>query len=278
MEQYNVTAIFTSHNRKEKSLRCVQSLTEQNPAVGFHFIVVDDGSTDGTGEALSRLSEIDITVIRGDGNLFWCGGMRKGLEAFLDSDPADDDYCLLLNDDVEFYAHSIEKLFDRLAGRADHVIVGATQSEEGRFTYGLKRREAWYKKNVTRRIEPSSEEIEGETFNANCVLLPNPIVKRMGNLDPLYRHSLGDYDYGFRLCRAGYHLISSKEYVGVCDKNSIQGTWNDTTLTRKERLKKKESPKGSPRKEWWHFLKKNFGFMSAVKYSIIPYIRILLRK
>ena len=274
----NVTAIFTSFNRKEQSLRCVRSLAEQNPSITFRFIVVDDGSTDGTGEALLRLPDTDLTLVEGNGNLYWCGGMRKGIETFLASEPADEGYCLLANDDVAFYPHSIEKLFDRMAGRSDVVVVGAAQNEEGKFTYGLKCREAWYKKNITKRIEPSEKEIEGETFNANCVLIPNPIIKSMGNLDPVYRHSLGDYDYGFRLSRAGYHLISSKEYVGVCDKNSIQGTWNDTTLSRKERLQKKESPKGSPRKEWWHFLRKNFGLLSAVKYSVIPYIRILLRK
>ena len=81
----NVTAIFTSFNRKEQSLRCVKSLTEQNPSVDFHFIVVDDGSTDGTGEALLGLPDTDLTLVEGNGNLYWCGGMRKGIETFLAS-------------------------------------------------------------------------------------------------------------------------------------------------------------------------------------------------
>lgn len=97
-------------------------------------------------------------------------------------------------------------------------------------------------------------------------------------MDKAYTHSLGDYDLGFAMTRKGYKLISSVDYVGVCNGNPTKGTWMDTSLSRKERLKKKEAPKGSPSKEWWHFLIKNFGVISAVKYSIIPYIRIFLKK
>lgn len=276
MKRYDVTAIFTCFNRKKNSVDCVKSLTNGNPKINFHFIVVDDNSTDGTANALRALSNVDIHIIEGTGSLFWCGGMRTGLAEFLGSNVTDNGYCLFVNDDVLFYEHAIEKMFERLAERQDYVVVGATCNDKGQFTYGLKCREKWYKKNITRRIYPSKEEIFGETFNANAVLLPNSVVKNAGNMDPIYTHSLGDYDYGFRLSNSGIHLISSSDYVGICNGNSSKGTWNDRELSRKERLKKKESPKGNPAKEWWHFIYKNWGVMSAIKYSIIPYVKILL--
>ena len=186
--------------------------------------------------------------------------------------------CTYYYDDVQFTNRSIEAMFERLKNREDTVVVGATCNDDGKFTYGLKCREKWYKKNITKRIEPSNEEIVGETFNANCVLIRNEILKNVGNMDNIYTHSLGDYDLGFSITRHGYKLISSEDYVGVCNGNPSKGTWMDTSLSRRERLKKKESPKGSPAKEWWHFLLKNFGMISAVKYSIIPYIRIILKK
>ena len=42
---------------------------------------MDDNSTDGTYEALEDLkrSGMTIDVLRGTGNLFWAGGMRKGI-------------------------------------------------------------------------------------------------------------------------------------------------------------------------------------------------------
>lgn len=273
----NVTVIFTCFNRRDKTVTCIKTLTQLNPNIKFSFIIVDDASTDGTVEAVKQLG-LDTKIISGTGNLFWCGGMRVGIAAFLDLNPSDQDYCLLVNDDVQFKAASIEAMFERLADRKDVVVVGATCDDHGQFTYGLKCREKWFKKNITKRIEPSKKEVVGETCNANCILIRNEILKKVGNMDEAYTHSLGDYDLGFAMTRQGYKLISSADYVGVCNSNPIKGTWMDTSLSRKERLRRKESPKGSPVGEWWHFLIKNFGLLSAIKYSVIPYVKILLKK
>lgn len=272
-----VTVIFTCFNRKEKTVNCLKTLTEYNPSLNFEFIITDDLSTDGTVEAIKAM-DLNTTILNGNGSLFWCGGMRKGIGKYLERNLSENDLCLLINDDVSFYPHSIEKMINRLAGRKNTVIVGATCSDTGKFTYGLKVREKWYKKNITKRIEPTKEEIKGETCNANCVLIPAPILVDVGNMDSAYIHSLGDYDIGFQMTKKGYRLISSEDYIGVCNDNPTKGTWNDRTLSRRERLRKKESPKGSPFGEWWHFLYKNFGVMSALKYSLIPYIKIMLRK
>ena len=43
-----VLALFTCFNRKEKSVHAVESLISGNPQIDFTFLVVDDGSTDGT--------------------------------------------------------------------------------------------------------------------------------------------------------------------------------------------------------------------------------------
>lgn len=272
-----ITVIFTCFNRKEKSVACVDSLIKGNPTIDFRFIVVDDGSTDGTSEALSILAP-NIHIIQGDGNLYWCGGMRVGIEYFQNNCLIESDYCLLVNDDVEFYPHAVENMLKRLAGRENYVVVGATCNDSGDFTYGLKSREKWYKKNITRRIYPSKEEVLGETFNANAVLLPTSIVRDNGNLDKAYTHSLGDYDYGFRLSRRGIRLISTADYIGVCNGNSSASSWHDPSLPRRERIKKKESVKGSPFKEWWHFLYVNFGLHSAIIYSLLPYFKIIFGK
>lgn len=272
-----LTVIFTCFNRKEKTVNCMKTLTENNPSIDFDFIIVDDASKDGTVEAIEALN-MKILILHGDGNLFWCGGMRKGIAAYLDRNLGNNDYCLLINDDVSFFPHSIEKMIERLDGRRNTVVVGATCSESGDFTYGLKMREKWYKKNVTRVIKPTEEEIQGETCNANCVLIPALLLKDVGNMDSAYVHSLGDYDIGFRMTKKGYRLISSSDYIGVCNSNPVKGTWADTTMPRIERLRKKESPKGSPFNEWWHFMHKNYGLLSACYYSIIPYIKIFLKR
>lgn len=76
-----ITVIFTCFNRREKTLQCIKSLSGGNKDIAFQYVIVDDNSTDGTYEALEDLkrSGMTIDVLRGTGNLFWAGGMRKGI-------------------------------------------------------------------------------------------------------------------------------------------------------------------------------------------------------
>jgi GT2 family glycosyltransferase len=265
-----ITVILTCFNRREKTLACIQSIAEANPSLRLRFIIVDDRSSDGTAEALRQLP-YRIELIEGTGNLYWCGGMRLGLQRYLELKDGSD--CLLINDDVVLYPHAIEQMIRLEDKHKDTVIVGATQSRNGEFTYGLRKHRS--KRGIyLEPVEPNKKYIEGDTMNANCVLLPYKIISAIGNLDPVYSHSLGDYDLGFMLRRKGYRLISHDEYVGICELNRLENTWRDVSLKRRERLIKKEDPKGIPRKEWFHFLKKNYGFAYAVIYSVIPYIKI----
>lgn len=268
-----VTVIFTCFNRKDKSVSCVKSLAEHNPETDFQFIVVDDNSSDGTKEALAELN-YEIEIITGNGSLFWAGGMRKGIGKYLSE--ASSEYVLLVNDDVRFYPGIVEKLISESKRKNNAVIVGATCDDKGDFSYGAMQLIIPRKKDLYRQIRPSKNPIECDTFNCNCVLIKSDIISQAGNFDSVYTHSLADLDYGLKLRRMGYHIYSSEDYVGVCNKNGVKGTWADSSLSRIDRFKKKESPKGAPYKEWFHFMKKNFGVMDAIKYSISPYARILL--
>lgn len=269
-----ITVIFTCFNRKDKTITAMKSIVENNSQLLFQFIIVDDCSTDGTVEAIKELN-YDVEIIQGTGKLYWCGGMRIGIDRYFENNDKND--CLLINDDVVFYSGAIEKIVMQAANRKDVVIVGATCDNTGKITYGLRVNRG--KKGIwLNYIEPNKEEICGETMNANCVLIPHAIMKQIGNMDTAYSHSLGDYDLGFRISKMGYKLISSETFIGVCEENGFEKTWRDSTLPRKERLKKKESPKGSPFREWWHYLYKNYGIKKSIIYSVVPYVKILLGK
>ena len=118
---------------------------------------------------------------------------------------------------------------------------------------------------------------EADTFNANCVLIPYKVFVKVGPIDSHYIHSLGDFDYGLELKRHGNILHVSKDYCGICDINSIENTWVDVSLDIKERVRRKEAIKGAPTKQWFYFLKKNFGIGNAIFGSLTPFVRILLR-
>lgn len=271
-----VLGIFTCFNRREKTKKCLVSLIKKNPTVDFHFIVCDDGSTDGTSEMLKDFS--NITTVNGTGSLFYTGGMIQAIKE-AQSGKYDSEYILLMNDDVEFFDNAIEKLIKQHKGLVEpskSIIVGSTSDYDGKMTYGGVVYP--YKFRMRYKKYGPGSGVECDTFHANCVLIPREVFRDAGNMDGHYNHSLGDFDYGLKISRAGNKILVSDDYVGYCIIDARKGGWEDTSLPIKERIRKKESFKGVPTKEWFYYACKNFGLIRACFSTISPYLRIFLRK
>ena len=98
-----IAILMTVHNRKAKTLRCLASLKETSTpwrdAVFLKVFLTDDGSTDGTAEAIRAEDyPFDVRILPGDGNLFWNGGMIQSWKAAI-GEGGWDGY-LWLNDDA----------------------------------------------------------------------------------------------------------------------------------------------------------------------------------
>ncbi|MCR5119596.1 MAG: glycosyltransferase family 2 protein [Lachnospiraceae bacterium] len=278
MEIKKVAVLLTCHDRKEKTLACVRSLAEGNETK-LVFAVTDAGSSDGTPEALKELGRelyTDIRVIRRGSELYWNGGMRVSL-SYAYQKLKDADAILMVNDDVRFFPGAVDKLVDRMLKTEADAVAGACINSEAEQSYGGVRMKS---KHFARfeLIPPSEEETICDTFNCNCVLIKYECFTSCGNLDAAYVHSLGDYDYGMRLNRYGRKVVNSAEYCGECDDNPTEGSWRDNKLSRIKRLKLKESEKGLPSADWYHFLVKNYGLIPALYHSATPYLRILIGK
>lgn len=267
-----VLGLMTCYNRKEKTVRALNNLIQGNPEMDFSFIVADDGSTDGTFEELQKLSQ--ATILRGNGQLFYSGGMRLAIGEAKNAGKQYD-YCLLFNDDVDFVPSAIEDL----CKKDDSCIwVGPTSDEQGSLSYGGVIKSSKWRPKTEIVMGEGAEGKVCDTFNANCVLIPWKIFEQLENIDEVYTHSMGDFDYGFSARRKGFTIKVSDTFVGECPDNPVAVSWRNTELSFKERLRRKESPKGLPGKEWFHYLNKNYNVLTAVIYSMIPYLRILLKK
>lgn len=267
----SVTILLTCHNRREKTKRCIESIYDERYKI--KYVVTDDGSTDGTAEMLQQMKKIyDITILQGDGTLFWCGGMRKSVD-YVQEIKDKPDYIIFVNDDVLFFEYAVDKAIKYSKKVDNAVIAGATTDELGKLTYGGIR----YEKHTIRynTIDISDRE-KCDTFNCNFVLLPRDVFEMSGNFDSHYHHAMADFDYGLYITRLGYAIYTLDEYVGICEKNLKSDTWEDYTLSRVERIKRKEGWKGLPYHEWYYFLKKNFGWRAALWHSATPYLKILI--
>lgn len=273
-----VTVIFTCFNRREKTLCCMKSLSEENKNLEFSYVLLDDNSSDGTPEQLEQMKQEgwNIKILHGDGNSYWAGGMRKAIACARKH--TDTEYYLLVNDDVEFYPAAIEKMIAeaeriRKEKKKAVALVGPMCDKTGAFSYGGIR----YQKGIHySEVGPEDENRCCDTFNMNCLLLEKETFRAVPNFDEHYIHSLADFDYGLCMKRMGIPLLVADFFVGVCPDNDPKGGWSDRSLPRLERLKKKENVKGAPFGPWFYFLRKNFGIGQAVLHAVTPYIRILV--
>jgi GT2 family glycosyltransferase len=277
MEPKIIAVLMTCHNRKDKTLASLEALFKQKMPAVFRLEVylVDDASTDGTAEAVQQAYP-EVKIIEGNGSLFWNGGTSL---AFAEALKCDRDYYMWLNDDTNLYPEAIEKLVSTASGIAETeelnaVIVGSTcDAETGNLTYGgMVRSSRWHPLKF-KLVQPSEEPQLCHTMNGNCVLIPRFVARRVGNLDPNFVHSIGDIDYGLRVRNQGGSVWVVPGYVGTCQENPSQGTWEDPGLSVSERWQKVIQAKGLPIGEWRLFAQRHAGPLWPF-YLALPYLRL----
>ncbi len=216
----NLFVLIACHNRRELTVRAIRQASAAALVAGLnpHFVVFDDGSSDGTSDALNSL-DADITVLRGDGSAYWARSMAEAEHAALQHGALrSDDLLLWLNDDVELDDHALRTLLDaRSDGTA--VVVGAMRHPgSAEITYsGLCRAGAHPLR--FRRVTPVGEPTRVDTFNGNCVLVPVGVARLLGGIDGGFSHSLADIDYGLRCNKAGTPVLLASRSVGACARN-----------------------------------------------------------
>jgi glycosyltransferase involved in cell wall biosynthesis len=130
------------------TLACLRSLFQQSDfEASLAVFLVDDGSRDGTSEAVAReFPQVD--VIPGTGQLYRGGGMRLAFDV---ARRHEFDFHLWLNDDVILDDHAIRLLLSAYATLSCErsiplIVAGAVRDPvSGTTTYsGVRRRPGWH--------------------------------------------------------------------------------------------------------------------------------------
>lgn len=275
-----IATLITCHSRKAKTIACLEALFQNTLPDGYwlEVFLVDDGSMDGT-DAAVREHYPQVTIIKGDGNLFWNGGMRVAFDA---ARAKGFDFYLWLNDDTLLYPNALQSLlttFNQLALQQGKptIVVGSTRDESsGRLSYGGVVRPSKWKPTAFKLIAPGDLPIQCETMNGNCVLIPSEVVGAIGGMEPAFAHAMGDLDYGLRAGYAGFSVWVMPGYVGTCSNNPATGSFNDASLSVSIRLKKMLSPKGVSLTSWRVFTQRHAGVLWPI-YWAWPYIKVVVK-
>lgn len=219
------SVIMACHNRSAVTVRAIQRAQDAADAAAIEadFTVFDDGSTDGTAEALSALPQA-IRVLHGDGTAYWARGMAVAEAAVLETAGVEtalslDEFIVWLNDDVTVDQAAFRSLRGIVDQNPGAVIVGAMREPStGVLTYsGLRRNGRHPLSYVT--VSATEESQPVETFNGNLVVVPVPVARQLCGIDGGFSHAFADVDYGLRCGRAGVPVILAPGTQGTCAKN-----------------------------------------------------------
>jgi GT2 family glycosyltransferase len=269
---YTIAVLLTCHNRRDKTITCLDSLYNCLLPSDFQLDVflVDDGSSDGTSKAVSEKFP-SVNVIQGNGNLFWNQGMRLAWDTASKTNKFD--FYLWLNDDTVLDQNGIVELFDSWEEAFEKekqsvLICGACRARVNTdiFSYGGR--------NEDGAVIPSGQIQKVVYINGNVVLVPDKIFQLVGNLSPDYTHALGDIDYGLRLRKENIQCYSTKKFIATCPNNEGLPDWCNQNKSFYLRWKSLYSPTGLNIKEYILFRKKFNGWKWII-YAAKVYLKVI---
>ena len=224
-----IAVIISSYTRKEKTLKCLDTLKKiRHPEIETSVYLTDDGSTDGTYEAVSKIFP-ETNISRGNGSLYWGGGMNLSWKKAV-KDGNYDGY-LWLNDDTELKANVWQEIIDadkfsKKEFKKGGIYIGSTLSlKTNKISYG-----GWKqiksKTSSFRIINPTGDFQLCDIGNGNITYISSNIVEKIGCLYDKYVHG-ADFDY-----------------VGYCENDHKSHKENLLKLNLKDRIKYLYSPTG----------------------------------
>jgi GT2 family glycosyltransferase len=263
-----IAVLLTVYNRVEKTIRCLDSLfrgVEGVKDVSLDIFITDDGSTDHTEEEIKRLFPHDyIYLLKGDGNLFWNGGMINSWKAALEKGGYDG--YLWLNNDTEVFPNLWNELkeaerYSQSQFGQGGIYVGSTCDKgKTKLTYGGF--------NFTSKLSLKDEFVvpNGTFQNCQCAhgnvtYVSHNVVDRQGILCDKYSHGGGDHDYTYLAYKQGFPLFILRDFVGICENDHDPDRWKKfAAMSLRDRIKFMNSPIGYNLKNTLLFQKRCFPY------------------
>lgn len=111
-----LSVVVLSWNTKALTLRCLEALAAEMPRHRREVIVVDNGSDDGSADAIAA-AHPDVLLLRNADNRLYAAGNNQGVAA------SSGEFVCTLNSDTEVRPGALDQLVDFLLAHADYGAV-----------------------------------------------------------------------------------------------------------------------------------------------------------
>lgn len=227
-----VYAVVLNWNRREDTLGCLESLTRVDYP-NLRLLVVDNGSSDGTPEAVSCQFP-DVGLIVNDRNLGFAAGCNVGIRYALDRGA---DHVLLLNNDTLVDPAVVDHLVS-LAGPdvgmvAPKIYYAAEPTRL--WSIGGMRHPLTIEKtgDACGQVDAGQwEDVLERDYFVGCVLLiSRRLLTEVGLFDERFFMYYEDSDLSLRARRAGFRLLLSPQ-AKVWHKVAVSSGGSDSPNER----------------------------------------------
>lgn len=219
-----VALIIPVYNRRETTLQALRSLSRIDlTGLNIRIFIVDDGSTDGTSQAVSEEFP-EVILVKGTGDLHYAAGTNLGIEAASSWEP---DFYLLMNDDSVFHPQFLQRLIA--------TAIANPRSAVGALLL------LWDEPHKVFQVAPEWKTLKGgwqipqdltaftvpqspfkvECLVGNCSLVPREAVIECGVMDAKnFPNGWGDAQYFRKLSKAGWDLLVEPKAYVWCEPNT----------------------------------------------------------
>jgi glycosyltransferase involved in cell wall biosynthesis len=190
MNSSDISVIIPTFNGFDHLKRMIESLEQQQPDPSdFQVVIVDDGSTDGTGEYLEHYSgklKLDALKLptnsgRSHARNVGAGKAEREILLFLDGD--------MLLPPTLIACHALQH------DGSDRVVIGRVQYPREIGCHGYAR---YLESRGVMKLK-SGERVPGRYFLSGHASMPKSLFKKLGGFDEDFRFYGEDLDLGIRL-------------------------------------------------------------------------------
>lgn len=204
------------HNRCCTTAAFVDCL-ERQTFMDYHLVLIDDGSSDGTSDMVrSRVER--LTVLEGDGNLWWAGALQKAYDWLRARPDTHGDMMLIMNDDTSFQPDFLARGAELLRSRPDTLLLAYCFSQQTGELLDSGTHVNWMRlifENASAAERISCLSTRGLFLRVSDFIMIGGFYPR------LLPHYGSDYEFTIRARRKGYFLSADPTLK----------LWVDTTTT-----------------------------------------------
>jgi GT2 family glycosyltransferase len=206
----SVYLLILTWNSKATVLECLESVQHLDYD-NLHVVVIDNGGSDGTAEAIREKYADKVKLLVNSKNLLFARGNNVGIIHALQQKA---DYIMLMNDDVAVDPQLIRELVS--AAESDNNIGGVGP----KIYYWEPKDQIWFAGGLIHLHRGTGEHIgiretdhgqydqprEVDYITGCALMMKREVIEKIGLLDPTYYFYWEDADWCMRARQAGYRL------------------------------------------------------------------------